>query len=131
MCAAQAETLKAEINKIVPDKDSIIITDSHNSYISIGKEYAAHEVVNHSIDEYVNDAGFTTNNIESAFAILQRGIYGIYHHVSEKHLQRYCHEFAYRFNNRKIKDFERFNVTMENKHLKGRLTYKTLIAKKS
>lgn len=128
---AEIETLKVEINNTVTDKETIIVTDQLKSYKKIGTEYLAHETVNHSKGEYVNDAGFTTNSIESAFALFERGIYGIYHHVSEKHLQRYCHEFAYRFNSRKIKDHERFNATMENKHLKGRLKYKTLIAKKS
>lgn len=129
--SAEIENMKPEINKTITDKSTIIVTDGYTSYPSIAKEYALHEVVNHSIGEYVNDAGFTTNTIESAFAIFQRGIYGIYHHVSEKHIQRYCHEFAYRFNSRKMKDGERFSVTMTNKHLKGRLKYRTLIAKKA
>lgn len=43
----------------------------------------------------------TTNTIESSFAILKRGLYGTFHHVSEQHLQRYATEFDFRWNHRK------------------------------
>jgi len=40
----------------------------------------------------------TTNGIESVFAVLKRGVYGTFHHVSPKHLNRYVDEFAFRLN---------------------------------
>jgi transposase-like protein len=126
---AEAKTIKEAITNTVEDKTTIIVTDSHKSYPSATKDYILHEVVNHSQGEYVNNAGFTTNGIESCFALFQRGIYGIYHHISEKHMQRYCHEFAYRFNNRKVKDGQRFSLTLTNQHLNGRLKYRVLIGK--
>ncbi len=127
--SAEADSLAPVIKATVPDEGAIIVTDGHQSYVEIGTTYSSHMVVNHSIEEYVNEQGFTTNSIENAFSLLKRGIYGIYHHVSGKHLQRYCNEFSYRFNNRSIKDYERFTLTMEKKQLEGRLTYKRLIAK--
>ena len=42
-----------------------------------------------------------SNTVESYFSILKRGITGVYHHVSEAHLQRYVDEFDFRFSNRK------------------------------
>jgi hypothetical protein len=53
----------------------------------------------HSADEYVR-GDVHTNSVEGYFAILKRGIYGVYHHVSEAHLGRYLHEFDFRYNHR-------------------------------
>jgi len=58
-----------------------------------------HHSVNHSINEYVR-GDIHTNTIESYFAIMKRGITGVYHHVSEQHLKRYLAEFDFRYNQR-------------------------------
>jgi hypothetical protein len=47
-----------------------------------------------------SDGDLNTNRIESFWAIVKRGVYGIYHSVSEKHLQKYIDEFSFRYNNR-------------------------------
>ena len=47
----------------------------------------------HSVGEYVNGMAHT-NGIESFWALLKRGYHGTYHHMSEKHLQRYVNEFS-------------------------------------
>ena len=41
-----------------------------------------------------------TQTIEGYFSIFKRGIYGVYHHVSEQHLKRYLGEFDFRYNER-------------------------------
>ena len=56
----------------------------------------AHETVKHSAKEYVNDM-VHINGIESFWALLKRGYYGIYHKMSPKHLQRYADEFVGRY----------------------------------
>ena len=56
-------------------------------------------VVTHSAEEYVR-GDVHTNSVEGFFAILKRGIYGTYHHISEAHLPRYLAEFDFRYNNR-------------------------------
>lgn len=56
-----------------------------------------HEAVKHSISEWVRDQAHT-NGIESFWALLKRGYYGTFHHVSPKHLHRYVSEFAGRHN---------------------------------
>ena len=109
------------------DKDAVLITDSHTSYVGLNKSYAGHEVVNHSHDEYVRAKVFHTNSIEGAFSLLKRSLLGIYHQVTPKHLLRYCDESAYRYNTRKIKDAERFTLSLRN--VEGRLTYKNLVNK--
>jgi transposase-like protein len=102
---------------------AILITDSFPSYYRVGKKYD-HKIINHSKGVYV-DNGFHTNGIENFWSQLKRGIYGIYHSVSQKHLQQYCNEFAYRYNTRKIKDNQRFNMYLTS--IDKRLTYKALI----
>jgi ISXO2-like transposase domain len=71
--------------------------------------------------------GYHTNGMENYWSLLKRGIYGIYHQVTPKHLQAYCDEFSFRFNSRKMKDADRFKMSLQK--LEGRLTYKTLVAK--
>jgi hypothetical protein len=41
-----------------------------------------------------------TNTIEGFFSLLKRGIGGVYHAMSSKHLQSYLSEYAWRYNNR-------------------------------
>jgi len=65
-----------------------------------------HTVVNHSAKEYVRGPAHT-NTAESFFSLLKRGVYGSFHHVSRKHLHRYAHEFAFRWNLRHVTDGER------------------------
>ena len=101
-----------------------IMTDELNSYNGLDKHFKSHHSINHGLKEYVR-GDIHTNGIESFWAILKRGIYGIYHFTSRKHLDRYVDEFEYRFNNRNMKDSQRFNKVLI--HLNCRLTYKKLI----
>lgn len=101
-----------------------IATDEFPSYKGLDKEFAGgHSVVCHSRDEYVNEDGDHTNTAESFFAILKRGHYGIFHSLSKQHLQRYCEEFAFRWNNRKVTDGERMVTALQGAEGK-RLMYR-------
>jgi transposase-like protein len=80
------------------DGKSVIMTDDAGVYRKVGGDFA-HEVVNHSMDEYVRGDAHT-NTIESYFSIVKRGIVGTFHHVSQQHLHRYLAEFDFRYNNR-------------------------------
>jgi transposase-like protein len=101
-----AKTLKEAIRKHVR-RESRILSDENASYYGIGSEFAGgHETVNHSRLEYFRD-GVTTNDAESFFAVMKRGINGIYHAVSRKHLGRYLGEFEFRWNGRKLEDGQR------------------------
>lgn len=86
-----------------------IMTDEFTSYIGLDREFASHQTVNHGAGQYVR-AAVHTNTIESVSALMKRGVIGIYHHWSERHLHRYLSEFDFRYNARKMKDGER---TME------------------
>jgi hypothetical protein len=71
----------------------------------------------------------TTNSIESVFAVLKRGLIGVYHHANPKHLARYVDEFAFRLNEGNVKNH---TLTRLDSFIDGaagkRLTYKRLIA---
>ncbi len=100
-----AKTLKGAIFENV-DRKARIMTDEFAAYAGIGMYYRSHKKVNHSIGEYARDET-NTNTVESFFALLKRGHYGIFHSLSKQHLHRYCNEFAFRWNNRKVSDGER------------------------
>ena len=77
--------------RIVPG--SAVYTDDLVAYDG----FPNHRSVNHSAGQYV-DGDVHTNGIESFWALLKRGIVGVYHHVSPKHLPRYVREFTGRYN---------------------------------
>ena len=105
------------------DRGSWLMTDEHKGYQAVGTEYVGHGVVTHSKGEYVRAGVFHTNTIEGYFSLLKRGIIGVYHHVSKAHLQRYCTEFDFRYNTRKLNDFERAEESLLGAVGK-RLTYR-------
>lgn len=89
------------------DHTSRLMTDEWHSYRGVGKDFAGgHERVNHSKGEYAR-GDVNTNTVESYFALLKRGVTGSFHHVSKRHLHRYCDEFSFRWNHRQINDSDR------------------------
>ena len=80
-------------------KDTHFRTDESGVYWKVGEEFASHKTVIHSIGEYVRGDAHT-NTVEGYFSIFKRGIYGVYHHVSQAHLKRYLCEFDFRYNYR-------------------------------
>lgn len=121
----KATTLKPIIAEMV-QKGAIIVTDEWGAYNNLSKDYQ-HEVVKHNANEFVNEKGHHTNGLEGYWSLFKRGVYGIYHSVSAKHLNRYCDEFAYRFNTRNVNDTERFSLSLTQ--MEGRLTYNQLVQK--
>jgi len=107
------------------DRGSWLMTDEHSGYIKTGKEFTGHGVVNHSKGEYGRAGVFHTNTIESFFSMLKRGIIGTYHHVSEQHLARYCAEFDFRHNTRKLDGAERADENLLGA-IGKRLTYRRI-----
>ena len=107
-------------------KGATIITDTFGGYKGLDNHFK-HETLNHMQDEFVR-GNFHTNTIEGYFSLLKRGIIGIYHQVSVKHLDRYCDEFTYRYNTRKVKDNERFQHVFSQASGK-RLTWDKLTKK--
>jgi transposase-like protein len=117
-----AKTLKGAIRENV-DRSARIVTDEWKAYPGIGKEFAGgHERVNHGKGEYAR-GDVHTNTAESFFALLKRGVMGSFHHVSKQHLGRYCDEFSFRWDHRRVNDSDRTAIALRQAEGK-RLTYK-------
>ncbi len=88
---------------------------------------SGHDTINHSLGQYaIGD--ITTNTVEGFFAILKRGINGIYHNVSKEHLHRYLAEFQFRYSYRELEDGERTVLAIQKAQGK-RLHYQEPIRK--
>ncbi len=122
--SVNAETLGKVMHEQL-NTNSHLMTDEARQYIPLGKDFANHDVVKHSIGEYVR-GGAHTNTIEGYFSIFKRGMKGVYQHCNEKHLKRYLAEFDFRYNEREAlgtDDAARFENALRGISGK-RLTYK-------
>lgn len=117
-------SIQPSINEHVRE-GSIVVSDEWHGYAGVSEKYY-HIVMDHQQKEFVRGA-FHTNSIEGFWGIFKRGIIGIYHFMSKKHLHRYCDEFSYRYNSRKLPN----GLKVENclKEVNCRLTYKELIGR--
>src|SRR5271157_2920628 len=125
--AINSKTLRPFVMKNVSRK-STLNTDEASYYVKMGREIAAHHAVDHSRSEYAYKLDGVTvmvNGPENYFSIFKRGIYGVYHSVSEAHMHRYLSEFDFRYNNRSklgVEDAERAIKALRGAEGK-RLTY--------
>lgn len=119
-----AETLIGEIKKNI-ETGSIMVSDENVSYNTVGGNDYKHVTVSHGKEEYVRGAAHT-NTIEGVWSLLKRQIVGIHHNVSPKHLQRYCNEATFRYNNKLVTQDVRFADSLAN--CEGRLKYQDLIS---
>jgi hypothetical protein len=80
-------------------RETALMSDEARWYEQIGREFASHERVRHSLHEYVRDH-VHTNTVEGYYSIFKRGMKGVYQHCKEKHLHRYLAEFDFRYSPR-------------------------------
>lgn len=116
------KTLKSIIYETIKTT-ATLMTDEYLGYTGLNKLYK-HCIVNHGAKQYVNGNAYT-NTMEGFWSLLKRGIMGIYHQLSRKHLQKYVDEFVFRYNYRKLKEGERVNKMLSL--CCTRMTYKNLI----
>ena len=122
----KAKTLIPLIQEHTMEGETVLVTDDLRSYRLLKTFDYPHYVIKHSQKEYVN--GFIyTNTIEGFWSLLKRGIIGIYHQISKKHLIRYCNEFEFRYNTKHQSEGGRFEQLL-NQFFGQRLTYKALTA---
>jgi transposase-like protein len=125
--STDAGTVQNEIHGAV-ESGSQLYTDEFGAYTDLDGLFFSHATCNHSAGEWVKGTAHT-NSIESVWAVLKRGLHGVYHHASPKHLHRYVDEFAFRLNEGDVKRhtlrrLESFVDAIVGK----RLTYANLIA---
>jgi transposase-like protein len=109
-----AENLRPIVEQTVSE-DAHLMTDDSTVLKSIGKN-RRHSQVNHSAKEYSRMEGgecISTNSVESFFALLKRGHYGIYHHWSRRYLPNYLREFDWRYNVRRLNDRQRAAIALK------------------
>jgi transposase-like protein len=104
-----------------------LYTDKWGPYTGLDEQYV-HQVINHA-ERYV-DGRVHTNVLENFWSLLKRGLSGTYVSVEPFHLFRYLDEQAFRFNNRKATDADRFNMALLGVVGK-RVTYKELTGKEA
>jgi len=83
-------------------KEATLMTDEYPMYKGLGKDFAKHRRVHHTMGQYVNrkNRDIHTNTVEGYFSIFKRGMKGIYQHCGRQHLHRYAAEFEFRYNHR-------------------------------
>jgi len=108
------EATKDHIAPIIREniaRESHLMTDEARRYERLGQEFAKHDVVDHSREEYAyidRQSGVTvsTNTVEGYYGyygyygVFKRGMVGVYQHCSERHLHRYLAEFDFRYSYR-------------------------------
>jgi transposase-like protein len=120
-------TVQNEIHGVV-EAGSTVYTDEFGAYSDLDGLFFNHETVNHSAGEFARGT-VSTNSIESVWAVLKRGLHGVYHHASPKHLHRYVDEFTWRLNEGNVGRHTTLRLDSFVDAVAGkRLTYKRLIA---
>ena len=115
---AKANTLRPIILEHVDTANTLLITDGHPAYRSMG-QHLSHEVIDHEV-EYTRGP-IHTQNIENYWSIFKRGLHRIFHHLSDHRLPMYLHEFDFRAGSRKVTDGARFQALLGQ--LQGRVTW--------
>ncbi len=122
------ESIQSEIYRHV-EYGAELHTDEAPVYADMDGIFYRHDSINHGLKQY-RRRNVTTNGVESAFAVMKRGIIGVYHHISQKHTGRYMDEFAFRLNDGNVK---RHTLNRLDSFVDGmagkRLEYTDLIAK--
>jgi transposase-like protein len=110
------------------EQGSVLHTDENSGYVGIDRLSYTHRTVNHRSGQFSHN-GVSTNSMESVFAVLKRGLHGVYHHASKKHIARYVNEFTWRLNEGNVRrhSLERLDSFVDA--VAGeRITYKELTA---
>ncbi len=84
---------------------AIVYTDELKSYDGLKKAGYHHRLIHHAEKVYVS-GDVHTNTIEGFWSLMKRGINGVYHTISAKHLQGYVNKYTFRYNHRSKADVQ-------------------------
>ncbi len=102
--------MRAFVRDRVETKAAHLMTDGYKAYNGMSR-LMPHDVINHQ--KWYVDGDIHTNTIEGFWSLLKRGMFGQYHSVSRKYLQRYVDEFCFRYNRRKVPPMAAFEATIK------------------
>lgn len=111
IAARRGEPLSGAVRANV-NPEAILYTDDWRPYRPLRREYAGHNVINHSAGVYV-EGDVHTNTIEGFFGNLKTGMRGVYKQVSRRWLQSYLDEYAWRYNRRHRGQRSMFGMLLE------------------
>ena len=106
----KGKNLRAFVRDRIQTDNASLITDEYTAYRGMGR-ILPHVVISHA--KWYVDGDIHTNTIEGFWALLKRGMFGQFHSVSPRHLQRYVDEFCYRYNLRKTDSGVAFHQTID------------------
>ncbi len=106
----KGKDMRAFVRDRVDTRAAHLMTDGYKAYNRMNR-ILPHDVINHEI--WYVDGDIHTNTIENFWSLLKRGMFGQYHSVSRKHLQRYVDEFCFRYNRRKMPAMAAFESTIK------------------
>lgn len=109
-------------------RGAIIMTDEYAAYRNLSDNYD-HRVVDHAAKVYASgiDNDTTVNGMENYWSHLKRMYHGVHHHISRKHTDKYLSAQSFRYNERKLTEWERMVLALSKSSDKS-LTYRNLIA---
>ena len=106
----KGKDMRAFVRDRVETRTAHLMTDGYKAYNRMNR-ILPHDIINHEI--CYGDGDIHINTIEGFWARLKRGMFGQYHSVSRKHLQRYIDEFCFRYNRRKMSPMAAFESTIK------------------
>ncbi|HEV2561556.1 MAG TPA: IS1595 family transposase [Rhizomicrobium sp.] len=127
----RVRTHVADLEKRSPDfirpkvtrEGTTLYTDQAGVYAKLDWDVRKHFTVNHSLCFWTGEAN--TNTAECFFSVLKRAVKGVYHHIAHPtYAESFTQELAWRFENRRVSNGDRFNKLLEAMGLPGRSKYK-------
>ncbi|MFC1561899.1 IS1595 family transposase [candidate division KSB1 bacterium] len=111
MDKVSASNIKESLFKHV-ERNSTLYSDGFYAYRGLNYQFGKHITIIGTKQGCGQDHSIHINTAENFIGILKRGIHGVYHHVSKRHLQQYLNEFDFRYSNRTIEDKQRSKSAM-------------------